>query len=122
MEFNCLKVTEPLRGDRLLFISKSPGITGTHLIYLRRMKDQYIFSYFYKSFRALTFFRHFAQFPLKAVNVTMIGEFMVFRLPENAFLIQIEFFTKVLRLNSPQVHIITTTIQLVQVKFFEECT
>ena len=28
---------EPLRGDRLLFTTKSPGVTGTHLIDLRKM-------------------------------------------------------------------------------------
>ena len=39
MEFNCLKITEPLRGDSLLFTTKSPGAPGTHLIDLRRMKD-----------------------------------------------------------------------------------
>ena len=74
MRFNCLKVTEPLRGDRLLSTSKSPGVTGTYLIYLRRMKDQYIISHFYKPCRALSIFRNFAQFPLKAVNVTMVAE------------------------------------------------
>ena len=30
---NCLKATEPLQGDSLLF-TQSPGVTGTHLIYL----------------------------------------------------------------------------------------
>ena len=35
---NCLKATEPLRGDRLLFITKSSEVTGTHLIDLGRMK------------------------------------------------------------------------------------
>ena len=38
MEFNCLKATEPLRGDSLLSTTRSPGVPGTHLIYLRRMK------------------------------------------------------------------------------------
>ena len=38
MEFNCLKVTVPLQGDNLLFATKSPGVPGTHLIDLRRIK------------------------------------------------------------------------------------
>ena len=42
MGFHCLKVTESLIGDSLLFPSKSSGISGTHLIYLSRMNDQYI--------------------------------------------------------------------------------
>lgn len=107
------------------FSSKSPGFSGTHLIYLGKMEDQYILPYFHKLFYVLYLSRHFAQFSLKVYMSSWLGKilkFMVFRLPENAFLIQIEFFTKVLRLNSLQVHIITTTIQLVQVKFFEECT
>ena len=40
MEFNCLKDTEPLRGDSLLFTFKSPGVPGTHFIYLERMKAE----------------------------------------------------------------------------------
>ena len=36
--FNCLKATEPLWGGSLLFTSKFPEISGTHLINLRRMK------------------------------------------------------------------------------------
>ena len=32
-------VTELLRGDSLIFTSKSPGVPGTHLIDLGRMKD-----------------------------------------------------------------------------------
>ena len=47
MGFNCHKATEPLRGD-ILFTSKSPEDTVTHLIYLRKMKSQCILSYFYK--------------------------------------------------------------------------
>ena len=39
MEFSCLKVTETLRGDSLLFTIKFPGIFGTHLMDLRRMKN-----------------------------------------------------------------------------------
>ena len=35
---NCLKATEPLRGDSLLFTTQSPGFPGTHLIDLGRMK------------------------------------------------------------------------------------
>ena len=35
---NCLKATEPLQGDSLLFTTKSPGVSGTHLIDLGRMK------------------------------------------------------------------------------------
>ena len=38
MGFNCLKATEPRRGDRLLFTTQSPGVPGTHLIDLGRMK------------------------------------------------------------------------------------
>ena len=36
--FNCLKATETLRIDSLLFTTKSPEIPGTHLINLGRMK------------------------------------------------------------------------------------
>ena len=32
MGFNCLKATEPLRGDNLLFTTWSPGVRSTHLI------------------------------------------------------------------------------------------
>ena len=38
MWFNCLKATEPLRGGSFLFTTKFPGIPGTHLIDIRRMK------------------------------------------------------------------------------------
>ena len=38
MGFNCLKATEPLRGDSLPFTPQYPGVPGTHLINLRRMK------------------------------------------------------------------------------------
>ena len=38
MRFNCFKATEPLRGGSLLFTTKFPEITGTHLINLGRMK------------------------------------------------------------------------------------
>ena len=38
MGFNCIKATEPLLGDSLLFTTKSPGGPGTHLIDLRKMK------------------------------------------------------------------------------------
>ena len=31
MGFNCLKTTEPLQGDNLLFTIHFPGIPGTHL-------------------------------------------------------------------------------------------
>ena len=71
MVFNCLKGTESLRGDSLLFIAKYPGVTNTHLIYLGRMKCQYILTYFYKPFSALSLSRNFAQFSLKAVYVIM---------------------------------------------------
>lgn len=86
--FNCLKDVEPLQGDSLPFTNKSPGVTGTHLIYLGRMKSQYILLYSYKPFRTLIFSRNFAQFSLKAVYVPMAEEnlkFMVFRLSENVF-------------------------------------
>ena len=36
--FNCIKATEPLRGDSLLFTTRSPGVPGTYLIDLGRMK------------------------------------------------------------------------------------
>ena len=59
---------------RRAFNSKSLGDAGTHLIYLRRMKGQYILSHFYKPVRALSLFKYFAQFSLnKAVYVTMVG-------------------------------------------------
>ena len=51
MGFNCLKTKKPLRGDSLLNTSESPGVIGTNLIYLERMKGQYIFSCFYEPFR-----------------------------------------------------------------------
>ena len=38
MEFNCLKATEPLQEDCLLFTTMSHGDPGTHLIGLVRMK------------------------------------------------------------------------------------
>ena len=38
MGFNCLKATEQLRGDSLLFTTKSPEGPGTHLIDFGRMK------------------------------------------------------------------------------------
>ena len=38
MWFNCLKATKPLRGDSLLFTTQPPGVRGTHLIDLGRMK------------------------------------------------------------------------------------
>ena len=38
MGFKCLKTTEPLRGDSLLFTTQSPGVLGTYLIDLERKK------------------------------------------------------------------------------------
>ena len=38
MGFNCLKATEPLLGDSLLFTTKSPRCPGTHLISLVLVK------------------------------------------------------------------------------------
>ena len=38
MAFNCLKATELLRRDSLLFNTESPGIFGSHFIDLGRMK------------------------------------------------------------------------------------
>ena len=35
--FNCLQATESLRGDSLLFTTKSPGVSGVHLIDLGMM-------------------------------------------------------------------------------------
>ena len=40
MGFNCLKATEPLRRDSLLFTTRSPGLPGTQLVNLRRMKGR----------------------------------------------------------------------------------
>ena len=40
MWFNCLKATEPLRGDNLSFTIKTPGVPGTHLIDLTRLNNQ----------------------------------------------------------------------------------
>ena len=37
MGFNCLKATEPLRGDSLLFTTQSPRFLDTHLTDLWRM-------------------------------------------------------------------------------------
>ena len=39
MGFNCLKVTEPLWRDTLLFTIHLPGVSGTQLIYLERIKS-----------------------------------------------------------------------------------
>ena len=39
MGFICLKATEPLKEDSLLFTTKFPEIPGTHLIDLGRVKD-----------------------------------------------------------------------------------
>ena len=72
MGFNCLRATEQLRGDNLLFTNKSPGVNGTRFIYLRRMKGQYILSYSYKSVRPLSLFRNFSQFFFKAICVTTV--------------------------------------------------
>ena len=38
MGLNCLKATEPLRGDSLLFAIQFRGVPGTQLIDLGRMK------------------------------------------------------------------------------------
>ena len=38
MGLNCLKATEPLRGDSLLFTTRSPSTPGTHLIDLIKIK------------------------------------------------------------------------------------
>ena len=38
--FNCLKDTEPLRGDWSLFTLRSPGGPGTHFMKLKRMKTE----------------------------------------------------------------------------------
>ena len=35
---NCLKVTEQLRGDSLLFTTQFPGVPGTNLIDFGKMK------------------------------------------------------------------------------------
>ena len=39
MGFNCLKATEPLRGDSWLFTIQFPGVRGIQLIDLGRMKS-----------------------------------------------------------------------------------
>lgn len=36
--FNCLRVTEPVRGDSFLLTVKSPGGSGIHLIDYGKMK------------------------------------------------------------------------------------
>ena len=74
MGFNFLKATEPLRGDSLLFTSKSLGVSGTYLIYFRKMKGQHILWYFYKPSRAFPLSRYFAKFSLKAIDITMVRE------------------------------------------------
>ena len=38
MGFNCLKATQPLQEDTLLFTTQSPGVPGTHLIESGKMK------------------------------------------------------------------------------------
>ena len=38
MKFNCLKATEPVQGDSLLFTTQPPGVPGTDLINLERGK------------------------------------------------------------------------------------
>ena len=66
------KATEPVRGDNLLFTSKSRGVNGTRLIQPRRMKDQYILSYFYKPFLSLY---HFPEiFPNSLLKLYMSPE------------------------------------------------
>ena len=39
MGFHCLEAAEPLRGDTLLFTTKSPEVPGAHLIDFGKMKD-----------------------------------------------------------------------------------
>ena len=39
IEFNCIKAWEPLLGNSLLLTTPSPGFSGTHLIYLERLKS-----------------------------------------------------------------------------------
>ena len=36
--FNCHKATDPLQGDSLHFTPNTPGVPGTHLINLRKIK------------------------------------------------------------------------------------
>ena len=38
MEFNCLKTTEPIQQNNLIFTTKTPGVLGTHLIDFWSMK------------------------------------------------------------------------------------
>ena len=38
MGINCLKAIKPLRGDGLRFTIQFPGVRGTQMIHLRRMK------------------------------------------------------------------------------------
>ena len=74
MGFNCLKATEQPLGDSFLLNTKSLGVTGTHLICLGKMKGQCFLLFFCESFRDLSLSRKFAQFSIKAVHVTMVGE------------------------------------------------
>ena len=62
MGFSCLKATEPQRGEYWLFTNKSSGVTSTRLIYLRRVKGQYILSYFFKPLGLYTFPEIFPNF------------------------------------------------------------
>ena len=41
MGFNCLNATKPPGGDSLLFANKSPEISGTPLINLRKIKAEF---------------------------------------------------------------------------------
>ena len=69
MGLNCLKATEPLGEDNSAFASKSPGVNTSCLIYLRRMKGQYI----YKPFRPLSLSRKYSNFLLKLYMSHKVG-------------------------------------------------
>ena len=56
--FNCLKATEPLRGDSLLLTNKSPGVSGTHFM------DESLggaWSRQWLNFKLITTSRHYTQ-------------------------------------------------------------
>ena len=91
------------------FYQRVPRITGTHLIYFRRMKNLYI--HFCKSSKALSISRSLAKCFLKAVYVA--------RLKKHFEIYGVQIirkciwdsgkFSYALRQNSPQVNIITPT-------------
>ena len=61
-----------------VFTSKSPGVTGTHFIYLRRMKGQYILLYFYKAFRTLSLPEILPDFLIRLYMLPWLGNFQIY--------------------------------------------